>query len=69
MRSNYQPPQLEIIEMQNEGSIMTGSGLSQMEGQDFINNISSSTDTNIHQEVSHMQDMEDVLNELFTVQK
>lgn len=69
MKSNYQPPHVEIIEMHNEGSIMTGSGLPQMGGQDFINNTRSSAGTNTHQAPGALQDLEDMLNDLFTVQK
>ncbi|NDW12225.1 hypothetical protein D0T50_04890 [Bacteroides sp. 214] len=68
----YMAPAIEIIAMQNEGSIMTGSNsLNMPEGGEtnpFSSPTGNSGGANV-QSASSIQEVEDLLNDIFTVSK
>ncbi|NDW12223.1 hypothetical protein D0T50_04880 [Bacteroides sp. 214] len=70
-QETYMAPAVEIIAMQNEGSIMTGSNsLNMPEGETnpFSSSTGNSGGTNV-QSGSSIQEVEDLLNDIFTVSK
>ena len=74
IKEQYLPPMIEVIEVENEG-VMAGSpgsgAPSDMPGEGWINNTrstSSRAGTSL-QSSSHLQDFEDLLNDILTVRK
>lgn len=68
MKQKYQAPQVEIIQLENEGGVMSAS-LTDFGGNNsmFPGNTSRKS-TNVSTSNS-LQDLEDLVNDLFTVSK
>lgn len=73
-KPTYQPPCIELIAMQNQGSVMAAS-LEGMGGTDFISNTPVQSGTikskgsAATKSANPMQELEDMLNDLFTITK
>ncbi|NDW12352.1 hypothetical protein D0T50_05540 [Bacteroides sp. 214] len=69
-KQTYQQPRIEVIEVQNEASVMTGSNTLPDVGDGggiFQSSSSGATHTGTkHQQASSLQEMEDMLNDLLT---
>ena len=72
MKQHYQSPHIEIIEVENEG-VMANSPLGNVGGYDgkhemFSAGTGRSSSSNVRR-ASALQDLEDALNDIFTVSK
>lgn len=70
-KMNYIAPQIEVITTEFEGGVMAGSGDLNMPGGDtnpFGAPTRSSSGSNV-KAASPLQDLEDMLNDIFTVSK
>ncbi|WP_163223461.1 hypothetical protein [Bacteroides sp. 214] len=75
-KSIYLPPCIEVITMHNEGVMAASAGLDGMDGTDFISNSAGAQSGSITSSgnaatkgANSMQDLEDMLNDLFTTTK
>ncbi|NDV81046.1 hypothetical protein [Bacteroides sp. 51] len=64
-REVYIAPQIEVIEVENEG-VMALSGGKIESGGEFFSSQSSRSRSNAHQSSGSLQDLEDIINDLFT---
>ncbi|NDV82037.1 hypothetical protein [Bacteroides sp. 51] len=64
-REVYIAPQVEVIEVENEG-VMALSGGKIESGGEFFSSQSSRNRSNTHQSAGALQDLEDTINDLFT---
>ncbi|NDW13314.1 hypothetical protein D0T50_10470 [Bacteroides sp. 214] len=72
----YQSPRIEVIALHNEGVMAASAGLDGMDGTDFISNSAGAQSGSITSSgnaaakgANSMQDLEDMLNDLFTTTK
>lgn len=66
---SYQSPSIEVIEVQNQASIMAGSDLPNVNGGGDIFQSSSPAATRMgtkHQQANPLQELEDMLNDFLT---
>lgn len=65
-KEKYQVPQIEIIQMENEGGVMSASAGGIGSGGSAFGNSVQRSSSNTQQSAGSLQDIEDLINDILT---
>lgn len=66
IKEKYQVPQIEIIQMENEGGVMSASAGGIDDGGGAFSSPAKRSSSNTQQSPSSLQDLEDLINDILT---